>query len=149
MAQPDYQRPLCILYDPGTRSWTGKFLSLTWSTHRHLYLLSIDILTRKCHLCWHRHSVFGENLPRPLRRAIFNNVRQAAKDVDASEEAFADLFERIENFFKRLESYTEVPPTNAMADIIVKIMVEILNIFAIATKEMKQGRASELLPRHS
>ena len=75
---------------------------------------------------------------------VFNTeVRQAAKDVGASEEALADLFDRIENFFKRLESYTEVPPTNAMTDIIVKIMVEVLNIFAIATKEMKQGRASE------
>jgi hypothetical protein len=74
---------------------------------------------------------------------VFNlNVCQAAKDVAASEEALADLFDRIENFFKRLESYTEVPPTNAMSDIIVKIMVEVLNIFAIATKEIKQGRAS-------
>ena len=71
------------------------------------------------------------------------DVCQAAKDVGASEEALVDLFERIENFFKRLESYTEVPPTNAMTDIIVKIMVEVLDIFAIATKEIKQGRASE------
>jgi hypothetical protein len=31
----------------------------------------------------------------------------------------------------------------AMKDIIVKIMVEVLGIFAIVTKEMKQGRASE------
>ncbi|KAN0130219.1 hypothetical protein V8E53_011976 [Lactarius tabidus] len=30
----------------------------------------------------------------------------AAKDVGESEEALADLFDRIENFFKRLESYT-------------------------------------------
>jgi hypothetical protein len=72
-------------------------------------------------------------------------VCQAAKDIDASEEALADLFERIENFFKRLESYMEVPPTDAMTDIIVKIMVEVLNILAIATREMKQGRASVLL----
>ena len=28
-------------------------------------------------------------------------------------------------------------------------MVEVLNIFAIATKEMKQGRASELLPENT
>ena len=70
---------------------------------------------------------------------------QAAKDVDAGEGALADLFERIENFFRRLESYTGVPPTDAMTDMIVKIMVEVLNIFAIATKEMKQGWASELL----
>jgi hypothetical protein len=38
-----------------------------------------------------------------------------------------------------------VPPTDAMTDIIVKIMIEVLNIFAIATKEMRQGRASALL----
>jgi hypothetical protein len=36
-----------------------------------------------------------------------------------------------------------VPTTDAMKDIIVKIMVEVLGIFAIMTKEMKQGRASE------
>ena len=77
------------------------------------------------------------------RSPIAINVCQAAKDVDASEEALADLFERIENFFRRLESYTEVPPTDAMTDMIVNIMVEVLNIFAIATKEMKRGRASE------
>ncbi|KAH9165534.1 hypothetical protein EDB89DRAFT_1911320 [Lactarius sanguifluus] len=71
----------------------------------------------------------------------------AAKDVDASQEALADLFERIENFFKRLESYTEVPPTDAMTDVIVKIMVEVLNIFAIAKKEMKQGGAKKFLKK--
>ena len=54
-----------------------------------------------------------------------------------------DIFERIENFFKRLESYTEVAPTAAMADVTVKIMVEVLSILAIATKEVKQGRSSE------
>ena len=31
-----------------------------------------------------------------------------------------------------------------MTDIIVKIMVEVLNIFAIATKEIKRGRTSKL-----
>ena len=54
-----------------------------------------------------------------------------------------DIFVRIEGFFKRLESYTEVPPTAAMTDIIVKIIIEILSILAIATKEIKRGRSSE------
>jgi hypothetical protein len=31
-----------------------------------------------------------------------------------------------------------------MTDIIVKILVEVLNVLAIATKEIKQGRTSEL-----
>ena len=54
-----------------------------------------------------------------------------------------DIFVRIESFFKRLESYTKVPPTSAMTDVIVKIMIEVLSILAIATKEIKQGRSSE------
>ncbi|KAH9028942.1 hypothetical protein EDB84DRAFT_257299 [Lactarius hengduanensis] len=70
-----------------------------------------------------------------------------AKDVNASQETLADLFERIENFFKRLESYAQVPPTDAMTDIIVKIMVEVLNVFAIATKEMRHGQAKKFLKK--
>jgi hypothetical protein len=54
-----------------------------------------------------------------------------------------DIFVRIESFFKRLESYTAVPPTAAMTDVIVKIMIEILSILAIATKKIKQGRSSK------
>jgi hypothetical protein len=59
-----------------------------------------------------------------------------------------DIFVRIENFFKRLESYTEVPPTDAMTNVIVKIMTEVLSILAIATKEIKEGRSSELIDIH-
>jgi hypothetical protein len=57
-----------------------------------------------------------------------------------------EIFERIENFFRRLETYTEVPTTEAMKDIIVKIMVGVLGIFAMVTKEMKRGRTSESAP---
>ena len=57
----------------------------------------------------------------------------------------ATVFERIENFFRRLETYVEVPPTTGMTDIIVKIMVEVLSILSIATKEIKQSRTSELI----
>ena len=56
-----------------------------------------------------------------------------------------DIFVRIESFFRRLESYTEVRPTAVMMNIIAKIMVEILSILAIATKDIKQRRASELI----
>lgn len=52
----------------------------------------------------------------------------------------------MESFFRRLETYTTVPTTDAMKDIIVKIMAEVLGIFAIVTKEMKLGRGSELTP---
>ncbi len=59
-----------------------------------------------------------------------------------------DIFVRIENFFKRLESYTEVSPTAAMADVIMKTMAEVLSIIASATKEIKQGRPSVLIDYH-
>ncbi|KAH9169628.1 hypothetical protein EDB89DRAFT_1908398 [Lactarius sanguifluus] len=69
----------------------------------------------------------------------------AAKEVEASQDVIVDIFERIENFFRRLEVYTEVPPTPAMADMMVKIMVEVLDILGTATKEMKQSRARKFL----
>ena len=109
-----------------------------------------DILARKCDLRRYRGPFLGSNLLRFLCERILNGaVCQAAKDVEAGEEVLADLLERIANFFRRLESYTEVPPTDAMTDIIVKVMVEILNIFALATKEIKQGRASVLRSRNT
>ena len=38
------------------------------------------------------------------------------------------MFEGIENSFRRLETYAEVPPTAAMTDIIVKIIFEISSL---------------------
>ena len=69
---------------------------------------------------------------------------QAARDVRASQEALVDIFERIENFFRRLAIYTQVPPTPEMVDIMIKIMVEVLSVLGTATNEIKQGRMSEL-----
>jgi hypothetical protein len=71
---------------------------------------------------------------------------QAARDVDANQDALVELFERIETFFARLETYAEVPPTRQMKNLIVKIMVEVLEILAIATKEIKQRLASASIP---
>jgi hypothetical protein len=52
----------------------------------------------------------------------------------------------MENFFRRLGAYIEVPQTPNMADIIVKVMIEVLFILSIATKELNQNSASELTP---
>jgi hypothetical protein len=49
----------------------------------------------------------------------------------------------MEHFLKRLDIYTKVPPTPAMTELVVKIMVEILSTLALATKLIKQGRPSE------
>ena len=70
-------------------------------------------------------------------------ISQAAKDVEASQDTLVDIFERIGMFFRRLEMYTEVPLTTEMMDITIQIMVEVLFILGVATKEIKQGRTSE------
>ena len=65
--------------------------------------------------------------------------------MSGSKDALLDIFERIENVFRRLETYTERPPTKEMADIIIKVMVEVLLILGIVTKEVKRGKLSELI----
>jgi hypothetical protein len=57
------------------------------------------------------------------------------------------LFERIENFFRRLETYIGLPRTTGMMEIIVKVMAEVLIILGLATREIKQGKISELTPK--
>jgi len=46
-------------------------------------------------------------------------------------------------FFRRLDVYTEVPPTNEMMNLIIQIMAEVLSILGIATKEIKQSQMSQ------
>ena len=70
---------------------------------------------------------------------------QAASGVTASYDALDDLFQCVGNFLNRLRVYTEIPATSIMTDIIVKILVEVLAVLALATRQIKQGRFSELL----
>lgn len=72
---------------------------------------------------------------------------QAVKDASASHEKLIDLFNRIECFFRRLEIYTGIPPTAAMTNMIIEIMVEVLDVLAVITKGVKRGRFSELMSR--
>ncbi|KAH9029576.1 hypothetical protein EDB85DRAFT_2275984 [Lactarius pseudohatsudake] len=72
---------------------------------------------------------------------------KAAKDVAASRDLLAELFEHVGFFFNRLESYTEVAPTAAMTNIITKIMVEVLTVFEVATKELRRGSANKFLKK--
>jgi hypothetical protein len=70
---------------------------------------------------------------------------QAVKGVSADQDALFEMFERIEAFFQRLEIYTKAAFNQEMVDIITKIMIEVLNVLGIATKEIRQGRTSKLL----
>jgi hypothetical protein len=65
--------------------------------------------------------------------------------VGANNDTLVNIFARIESFFERLETYTEVPPTVAMKELIVRIMVQVLEVLAVATKWIKQSPSSELV----
>jgi hypothetical protein len=68
---------------------------------------------------------------------------QAADGVSSSYDALLDLFECLGSFLKRLDVYINIPPTPIMTDIIIKIMLELLSVLALATKQIKQGRFSK------
>jgi len=81
----------------------------------------------------------------PIRPA-HNNIWgcQTAKYVRESYDALADIFECIENFLSRLIIYTDsaIQLTTAMTETMIKIMVELLAVLALATKQINQGRLS-------
>jgi hypothetical protein len=67
-----------------------------------------------------------------------------AKHVRESYNTLVDVFECIENFLSRLKIYTEIEePTPAMTEMMIKIMVELLSVLALATKQINQGRLSK------
>ena len=80
----------------------------------------------------------------PLLNLVPCNIRlcQAAIGVTSSYDALLELFECLANFLKRLEIYMTIPPTPMITDIVIKIMVEVLSVLALATKQIQQGRFS-------
>jgi hypothetical protein len=70
---------------------------------------------------------------------------QAASGVSSSYDALVDLFECLGNFLKRIRIYSDIPLTSSMTEIGVKMMVELLSVLALATKQVKQGRFSEYI----
>jgi len=65
--------------------------------------------------------------------------------VRAVQSPITDLFESFKRFFIGLEIYVKLPPMEEMTEIIVDVMVHVLHILALLTKEIKQGNISELI----
>ena len=49
----------------------------------------------------------------------------------------------MEHFLNRLDIYTKIPPTVALMEITVKILVELLSTLALTTRQIKQGKTSK------
>jgi hypothetical protein len=63
-------------------------------------------------------------------------------DSGASFDGLVDLFESMTIFLRRLEIYIKIPPTVAMTEIVVKIMIELFSTLALVTKQIGQGQLS-------
>ena len=110
------------------------------------FIYLVGFLTCESDLCRSRRppfSVYPHSLY--LRTGNLMSTSQAIRDVRASHSTIIDIFERMECFFLRLETYIEVQPTTEMMDVIIKIMVEVFSILAITTKEINRYRMSEFL----
>jgi hypothetical protein len=55
------------------------------------------------------------------------------------------LFERIHFFLQRMKTYTEIPPTEELTELLGKIMAQLLIILALSTKMMTEKKMSELI----
>ncbi|KAH9008103.1 hypothetical protein EDB83DRAFT_2323416 [Lactarius deliciosus] len=83
----------------------------------------------------------GVGLAFPPAKVVFAGVGVlllAAKDVAGSQDILIDILGRIGGFFSRLKIYTRIPLSPAMKNKMVEITVEVLDILATATKEMRQ-----------
>ena len=69
---------------------------------------------------------------------------QAVRDVAESHNTLVGLFERIHFFVQRLKTYTGIPLTNELTELLGKVMAQILSILALSTKAMTSRRISEL-----
>jgi hypothetical protein len=79
----------------------------------------------------------------PVARLCNVQSYQGIKGVKDSYDALVELLESIEHFLYRLDIYTKIAPTVAMTEMLVKILVELLSMLALATKEARQGKPSE------
>jgi hypothetical protein len=75
-------------------------------------------------------------------------MSQDVTDGGGSFDALVNLFESITIFLHRLDIYIKIPPTAAMTEIVVKIMVELFSTFALAAKQMGQARLGEPFLAH-
>src|SRR5579863_8107840 len=68
------------------------------------------------------------------------------KSVKESYDALVEIFECIEGFVRRLMICTNIEhPIPAMTEVVIKIMAQLISVFALATKQMEQGKLSKSL----
>lgn len=57
-----------------------------------------------------------------------------------------EVVESIERFLRRVDIYAQIPHAQALDEMVIKIVVELLSTLALATKGLKRGESSESIP---
>jgi len=100
-----------------------------------------EVSTSKCDIFWCWSPTSSACLLSCLSiRDRSAQVSQAAEGVSTSYDALVELFECFEHYLGRLKIFTEIP--SAVEEVLVKIMVELLGVLALAVQQIKQGRFS-------
>lgn len=70
-------------------------------------------------------------------------VYQTPRFLEQGHDVLIDIFKCINIFLSLLKIYADIPPTLAMTAMVVQILLELLAVLAIATKQIGQGRFGE------
>ncbi len=112
---------------------------LTFISHSRT-LFPLGISTSQGGFLWYRDPSIRECLPLGLRGTP-GHIRncQTATYVRSSYDALVDIFECVESFLGRLSIYTRIPAFPATTESVIPIMVELLSVLGLATKQIQQG----------
>ncbi|KAH9027734.1 hypothetical protein EDB85DRAFT_2276618 [Lactarius pseudohatsudake] len=110
------------------------------------------LLDPTIHILYLFSAALGEGVglafgPAKVIFAGFSVLLATAKASKAGHNALVDLFERVGSFLKRLKIYSGIPLTAEINEVFEKIIVEVLSILALSTKEMERGRTRRFLHR--
>ncbi|EMD37418.1 hypothetical protein CERSUDRAFT_123391 [Gelatoporia subvermispora B] len=84
---------------------------------------------------------FGANFaPAKVIVGAAGVLLEAVKGVSSSYNSLMELLDCITRFLVRLEIYTKVPLNPAMKSTLVRTLVHVISVLALATEQIKQGR---------
>ncbi|KAJ7026251.1 hypothetical protein C8F04DRAFT_1297876 [Mycena alexandri] len=97
------------------------------------------------HLIGSLSATAGEavGVPVPFAKAGFvalGVLVQAAEDVSARYDCIINLCELLHSFLERLRVYMSAQLLDGMREVVIRILVHLLSVFALVTKEIKHAR---------
>ena len=145
MGQIIREYPLLNFRDSWRWSWSGASSEANLSPLTRILTPISGLPASETGLYWHWPPSRCPYLFVAFCAYFGNEIWQAARDVSASHDVLLDLFQRMDDFFKRFKIYSRTFLNTELAEVLVKVMVKVLHILSIATKEVEKGRASESL----